>query len=1034
MLLAQALEAGVILDEEQLAFFTDTRHRVDSGADTHTLPTTAIFQTDDLDAFDSDCDEAPSASAVLMAKLSAYDSDVLSEVPNYNTYQDNNLINQSFQEMQYYEQPIFVDDSNIDITSGSNIISYDQYINENESEVVQDTTSSEQQDSMIMSVIEEMSNQVAKCNAANQENKTNLSTTVEVLKRETKEKQDKYIDEIVDLEKKKKSLKNIVYKQGQTVQMMHMLTKPQVLYDENHKTALGYQNPLYLTQAQRKKPVLYCGHTLVKKQDALSVFDSEETLDLAEATRLKMNKKQNDPIVKEKRVNIKPIDYSSLNELNKHFVPQKQISAEQAFWLPISKIVSEQTPVQPKLVQNDLPRQLPTTRVVKQNLLKAKNKKYVETEKKELLIENERLLEQIISQDIVCTTMHSYDDLVKYEEMKQSYIDEYSRCVQLEAELSKQKDMVEKAIYNELSNRCSRLENDAPEFPAFFEINDLKAQLQAKNTSISKLKEHIATLKGKSVSDCTVLINNSNVIALGMFKFDFPSLSPKLRKNKEVHVNYLKQEKEHADTLHEVVKQARALKPLDNALDYACKFTTQIQELLAYVSATCPSSRIESEKLVVVTPINKNMKVRAKSSKSNKKNEWKPTGKVFTKVGHTWLPTGRTFTINGTKCPLTRITSTKVVPPRKPVQTKVIKKTSPSSVSQGKPNETKLVSFGDYSVLLLILISSDLLAGVNVFFVMGINNRFSYNTKEDQTYKISKSVFIMNFPDHFTAPNLWNVCLTYGNVIDVHIPFKKSKAGFKGNLNLMLHNLMLLNPKNNASKGVVKNSFAAVLKSSNTNPNSAIDSSPAIVLDDSCITDRDLSFFLMGKIKDINAMSNLYFILANEGFENVNLSYLGDMWVLMEMDSIKSKEKISKHVGVGSWFYEIKPACNSFVTDERIVWISVEGFPIKAYTRNTFVKIVSPWGKLSEVEVDDNLLLPYKKLCVITRPNVIINDKIKVIVKEHVYWIHVKELDAWTPEFSNDLNDNSSSDWEFDNDEVEITSRKKGVIVNLLKT
>ncbi|GJW94760.1 hypothetical protein Tco_0174432 [Tanacetum coccineum] len=110
MLLAQALEAGVILDEEQLAFLIDTRHRVDSGADTHTLPTTAIFQTDDLDAFDLDCDEAPSASAVLMAKLSAYDSDVLSEVPNYNTYQDNNVINQSFQEMQYYELPIFVDD------------------------------------------------------------------------------------------------------------------------------------------------------------------------------------------------------------------------------------------------------------------------------------------------------------------------------------------------------------------------------------------------------------------------------------------------------------------------------------------------------------------------------------------------------------------------------------------------------------------------------------------------------------------------------------------------------------------------------------------------------------------------------------------------------------------------------------------------------------------------------------------------------------------------------------------------------------
>nr|GEW65695.1 RNA-directed DNA polymerase, eukaryota, nucleotide-binding alpha-beta plait domain protein [Tanacetum cinerariifolium] len=305
----------------------------------------------------------------------------------------------------------------------------------------------------------------------------------------------------------------------------------------------------------------------------------------------------------------------------------------------------------------------------------------------------------------------------------------------------------------------------------------------------------------------------------------------------------------------------------------------------------------------------------------------------------------------------------------------------------------------------------------------------------------------MNFPNHFTARDLWNVCLAYGNVIDVYIPFKKSKAGKKfafvrftrvDNLEHLIENLCTIwigrfhlhanvirfqreskfdapqpnaaQPINNASNGVVKNSFATVLKSCNTNPNSAIDSSPAIVLDDSSITDRDLSFFMMRKIKDINAMSNLYFILANESFENVNLSYLGGMWVLMEMDSIESKEKISKHVGVGSWFYEIKPACNSFVTDETKVWISVEGLTIKAYTRNTFAKIVSPWGKLSELEADDNLSLPYKKLYVITRPNVIINDKIKVFVKGRVYWIRVKELDAWTPEFSNDLNDNSSSD------------------------
>ncbi|GJY69477.1 hypothetical protein Tco_0472459 [Tanacetum coccineum] len=52
----------------------------------------------------------------------------------------------------------------------------------------------------------------------------------------------------------------------------------------------------------------------------------------------------------------------------------------------------------------------------------------------------------------------------------------------LYAELFKMKDMVEKEVYNELENRFVELENI---------INELKAQLQAKNTTISNLKKQI---------------------------------------------------------------------------------------------------------------------------------------------------------------------------------------------------------------------------------------------------------------------------------------------------------------------------------------------------------------------------------------------------------------------------------------------------------------------------------------------------------------------------------------------------------------
>ncbi|GJZ96812.1 hypothetical protein Tco_0669146 [Tanacetum coccineum] len=53
--------------------------------------------------------------------------------------------------------------------------------------------------------------------------------------------------------------------------------------------------------------------------------------------------------------------------------------------------------------------------------------------------------------------------------------------------------------------------------------------------------------------------------------------------------------------------------------------------------------------------------------KAKKKEEWKPTGKVFTKIGYNWRPTGRTFTLVGNACPLTRITATNKVPLREPI-------------------------------------------------------------------------------------------------------------------------------------------------------------------------------------------------------------------------------------------------------------------------------------------------------------------------------------------------------------------------------
>ncbi|GJS63360.1 retrovirus-related pol polyprotein from transposon TNT 1-94 [Tanacetum coccineum] len=103
MLLVQARESGHVLDEEHLAFLAYLG--IPDGQEIQiTIPQNVAFQTDDIDAYDSDCDDIFSAKVVLMANLSSYDSDILSVVSQHNSYQNDDLVNQSMQETQHFEQ------------------------------------------------------------------------------------------------------------------------------------------------------------------------------------------------------------------------------------------------------------------------------------------------------------------------------------------------------------------------------------------------------------------------------------------------------------------------------------------------------------------------------------------------------------------------------------------------------------------------------------------------------------------------------------------------------------------------------------------------------------------------------------------------------------------------------------------------------------------------------------------------------------------------------------------------------------------
>ncbi|GJW18570.1 hypothetical protein Tco_0026006 [Tanacetum coccineum] len=139
------------------------------------------------------------------------------------------------------------------------------------------------------------------------------------------------------------------------------------------------------------------------------------------------------------------------------------------------------------------------------------------------------------------------------------------------------------------------------------EISDLNVSLQEKDLVITALKNELRKLKGKDLADNVV---TKRPIAPEMLKIDVEPIAPRLLNNRTAHSNNLRHTQEQAAILRKIVEQGKSQNTLNNSLDSACKYTKRIQELLIIIRQTCPSINNSSDKLVVVTPKNKDKRVR----------------------------------------------------------------------------------------------------------------------------------------------------------------------------------------------------------------------------------------------------------------------------------------------------------------------------------------------------------------------------------------------------------------------------------------
>ncbi|GKD52470.1 hypothetical protein Tco_1281446 [Tanacetum coccineum] len=184
---------------------------------------------------------------------------------------------------------------------------------------------------------------------SNEEIVQSLQKTQTILKQTQHDREEKYLDDIIQLQDKIKDIENVVCKIGRSTNTLRLLTNEQKAFRDNlHKSGVGYNGPCVLSQAYAKIPKLYRASELCDKNEQLHVFDSEETLEDAEKSQLKMNEFQKDGKIQE--LKIQPIDYEKLNKLYKDFVPQKQLSEPSVkqtcyspYYIPFVKILETKT-------------------------------------------------------------------------------------------------------------------------------------------------------------------------------------------------------------------------------------------------------------------------------------------------------------------------------------------------------------------------------------------------------------------------------------------------------------------------------------------------------------------------------------------------------------------------------------------------------------------------------------------------------------------------------------------------------------------
>ncbi|GJU24193.1 RNA-directed DNA polymerase, eukaryota, reverse transcriptase zinc-binding domain protein [Tanacetum coccineum] len=225
-----------------------------------------------------------------------------------------------------------------------------------------------------------------------------------------------------------------------------------------------------------------------------------------------------------------------------------------------------------------------------------------------------------------------------------------------------------------------------------------------------------------------------------------------------------------------------------------------------------------------------------------------------------------------------------------------------------------------------------------------LNPSQSQRSNSDDLAKISLSVYVSNFLSHLTERELWNIYGKVGTIVDVYIAKRKnqlnqmfafyryikvsnSKSLIDSLSNTWIGKLHLhANVARFDRKAVVKPSHVGgkaeplplLNQKGGTNVVNDDGEDSNLVLELQSAGTNDFPLAILGCYKDFRSMANTLTLCHSEGFLDVDIKYLGGLWILFYFNSMEVRDKFLNNEGISQWFASLKPWHDDFLVEERL--------------------------------------------------------------------------------------------------------------------